>query len=194
MPPGWPHRLQVLPCKGDCSALVMRWGSLTLLRVRGRCPLAAGGRLGQGLLAAWPDRVPGARLALRSLRAPHPPPTAERDEAKLLAAAGPPGLGAAVWGRSSPGSPTAAAVFGQGLSGDSLPHGGTGQVPTGQPGAAETCLKVPGDPSPPSLLAGDRFAETRLSLERPSSRCSKAKALSAHPRPQTPTPGSPGLC
>ncbi|KAG8506576.1 Pro-neuregulin-2, membrane-bound isoform [Galemys pyrenaicus] len=52
-----------------------------------------GGRA-RSSLAGLPGHVLGVCLALRSLQAPHPPPTAERNEVKLLAAAVPPGLGA----------------------------------------------------------------------------------------------------
>lgn len=53
--------------------------------------------------AGLPGSVLGVCLALRSQQAPRPPPTAERNEVKLLAAAVPPGLRAGMWERSSPG-------------------------------------------------------------------------------------------
>lgn len=73
------------------------------------------GRWGQVSPTGFPGR--GLSVSLSDLCAPHPPPTAERNEVKLLAAA-PPGLQAGMWGRSR--LLFWVAIFNEVLSGDGL--------------------------------------------------------------------------
>lgn len=74
------------------------------------------GRWGQVFPTGLPGQGPVC-LTLRSRHTPHPPPTAERNEVKQLAAA-PPGLQAGMWGRR--GLLFWVAIFNKVLSGNGL--------------------------------------------------------------------------
>lgn len=85
-------------------------------------PPGPGGRGGgcRSFLAGLPGHVLGVCLALRSLQAPHPPPTAKRNEVKLLAAAVPAGLRAGMWEGVALVVLAVVVIFSELLSGDSL--------------------------------------------------------------------------
>lgn len=110
----------MLPCKGDCSALVMKGGSLTLSRVHCPCPLVARREAGPGpprlgcLALSWASVL---LSDLNRLRAHRPLPRGMRSscwQQRYLLASGPGcGKGAAL-------VVLAVVIFSRMLGGDSL--------------------------------------------------------------------------